>query len=154
SISTAMSLTSLFVGFESKSTMLSSLSLFIQYAVCATSWIYQMEIKVVNMRRSTSLTRRVEVLVGMGNTLVVLAFNWMIVRSLEHHFTEQDAGELQAVANAVVKTLQTPNLQADPEAMSQQLSAIAIGHHGISYGVLKRSGTPVYLSSGPDLAPV
>ncbi len=113
-----------------------------------------MEIKVANKRRPISLAWRVTVLVGIATTLVFLTFNWIIVRSLEHHFAEQDAGELQAVANAVVKTMQAQGMQGNKEVMTQQLAAIAVGHHGISYSVLKRSGTPVYVSSGPDLGPV
>ncbi|CAL60746.1 Sensor kinase CusS [Herminiimonas arsenicoxydans] len=105
-------------------------------------------------RRPISLAWRVTVLVGIATTLVFLTFNWIIVRSLEHHFAEQDAGELQAVANAVAKTLDAQRNVGDDAKLSQQLSAIAIGRHGISYSVLDRSGQPVYVSPGPALAPV
>lgn len=104
-------------------------------------------------RRPISLAWRVTALVGIATTVVFLTFNWIIVRSLEHHFAEQDASELQAVANAVVKTLREHN-DFDHAHMTQQLSAIAVGRHGISYSVFTQSGQVLYASLGPDLSPI
>lgn len=104
-------------------------------------------------RRPASLALRVTILVGITTTLVFMAFNWVIVRSLEMHFAEQDTTELQAVAGAVVKTLaEVPHQEGNDSAMVKQLSAIAIGRHGVTYSVYTKSGSPVYISHGADLS--
>ncbi|GGI16963.1 Cu(+)/Ag(+) sensor histidine kinase [Oxalicibacterium faecigallinarum] len=113
-----------------------------------------METNVTTKRRPISLAWRVTALVGITTTLVFLTFNWIIVRSLEHHFAEQDAGELQAVANAVSKTLEVHQDEATTDAMMQRLSAIVVGRHGMSYSVWNASGQLLYKSVGPDLSPV
>ena len=55
--------------------------------------------------RPASLALRVTALVGIATTLVFLVFNWVILRSLEHHFAQQDAHELEAVTTALAQPL-------------------------------------------------
>src|SRR5256885_333957 len=55
--------------------------------------------------RPASLALRVTALLGIATTLVFLAFNWVVVRSLEHHFAQQDAHELDAVVTALAEPL-------------------------------------------------
>lgn len=103
-------------------------------------------------RRPASLALRVTLLVGIATTLVFLSFNWVVLRALHMHFSEQDAGELDAVAKAVVNTLQTGS--RDNASLTQRLSAIAVGHHGVFYGVFDNAGRTVYASPGPDLSAI
>lgn len=103
-------------------------------------------------RRPASLALRVTLLVGIATTLVFLSFNWVVLRALHMHFSEQDAGELDAVAKAVVNTLQAEN--QDGASLVQRLSAIAVGHHGVFYGVFDNAGRMVYATPGPDLSAI
>lgn len=101
------------------------------------------------VRRSpASLALRVTLLVGVAMVMVFLVFNWIVVRSLEMHFSEQDAGELEAVANAVVDTLRRQT--HDPGTLQQRLAAIAVSHHGVFYGAFNADGSVIYTT--PRLA--
>ncbi len=48
-------------------------------------------------RRPTSLVVRLTVSIGMVITVVLLTFGWMIERSINDHFIQQDVDELNAV---------------------------------------------------------
>ncbi|HVI89381.1 MAG TPA: Cu(+)/Ag(+) sensor histidine kinase [Dongiaceae bacterium] len=102
-------------------------------------------------RRPASLALRVTALVGVATTLVFLAFSWLIVRALEHHFAEQDAGELRAVADAVIKPLREASNSADA-ALLHRLAVAVTGHHGVFYYVADATGHTVYARQGPNLA--
>ena len=103
-------------------------------------------------RRPASLALRVTALVGIAATLVFLAFNWVIVRSLEHHFAQQDAHELEAVAAALAEPLRQASGETDRELLRRQLANAVAGHHGMVYGVFDRDGHAVYATPGPDLS--
>ncbi|HEY8327055.1 MAG TPA: Cu(+)/Ag(+) sensor histidine kinase [Rhodanobacter sp.] len=105
-------------------------------------------------RRPASLALRVTALVGMATTLVFLAFSWIIVRSLEHHFAEQDAGELRAVADAVIKPLREAGRGVDGALLRRQLAGAVTGHHGVFYYVADTAGNTVYAGQGPNLSPI
>lgn len=100
-------------------------------------------------RRPASLALRVTALVGIAITAVFLFFNWVIVRSLEQHFSQMDAEELDVVANAVVRALREVHAGADPQALSRAVS----GHHGVHYYIADAAGKTLYAGAeGPDLS--
>lgn len=103
-------------------------------------------------RRPASLALRVTALVCIATTLVFLIFGWVTVRSLEHHFTQQDAQELQAVASAISVPLQQASGEIDLIVLRQQLASAVAGHHGISYAIYDSSGNAIYATPGPDLS--
>ncbi|GAA5233628.1 heavy metal sensor histidine kinase [Verticiella sediminum] len=111
-----------------------------------------MSTRALRIRRPASLALRVTALVGMATTLVFLAFSWLIVRSLEHHFAEQDAGELRAVADAVIKPLRDAGTIADDALLRRRLASAVAGHHGVFYYVADAAGTTVYAGEGPELS--
>ncbi|TSP14818.1 MULTISPECIES: Cu(+)/Ag(+) sensor histidine kinase [Cupriavidus] len=111
-----------------------------------------MPTRALRIRRPASLALRVTALVGIATTLVFLAFSWLIVRALEHHFAEQDAGELRAVADAVVKPLRDAGMNADDGSLRRRLAGAVAGHHGVFYYVANTEGTTVYASGGPKLS--
>lgn len=103
-------------------------------------------------RRPASLALRVTMMVGIATTAVFLAFSWIVARSMEQHFAEQDAGELRAVADAVIGKLAQGVVAGEEEQLRRELAAIAIGHHGIAYGVFDEQGRTVFKGPGPDLS--
>lgn len=103
-------------------------------------------------RGPASLALRIVVLVGLASTLVFLAFSWVVERSLERHFAEMDAGELEAVAEALAAPLRAAPAGVDAELLRQQLAAATSGHHRVSYRVADGGGTTVLANGGPDLA--
>lgn len=102
-------------------------------------------------RRPASLALRVTALVGIATTLVFLAFNWVIVRSLEHHFAQQDAHELDAVVTALAEPLRHIPKDFDRDQLRQHLANAVAGHHGMTYGVYDGAGNALYATPGPDL---
>ncbi|WP_028447300.1 Cu(+)/Ag(+) sensor histidine kinase [Chitinimonas koreensis] len=111
-----------------------------------------MPTRALRIRRPASLALRVTALVGIATTLVFLVFSWLIVRSLEHHFAEQDAGELRAVADAVIKPLRDAATIADDALLRRRLASAVTGHHGVFYSVADAAGATVYAGEGPELS--
>lgn len=101
--------------------------------------------------RPVSLTLRITAFVGTATTLVFLAFGWMIERSIENHFAEQDADELRVVATSVKQSLSGIPPASDSTLVSRLGKAVS-GHHGIYFYVADRNQKPLYATPGPDLA--
>ncbi|HHM4870124.1 TPA: heavy metal sensor histidine kinase [Pseudomonas aeruginosa] len=102
--------------------------------------------------RPASLALRVTALVGIATTLVFLVFNWVILRSLEHHFAQQDAHELEAVTAALAQPLHQLASDIAIDELKQHLANAVAGHHGMTYGVYDGSGNGIYATPGPDLS--
>ena len=102
--------------------------------------------------RPASLALRVTALVGIATTLVFLLFNWVILRSLEHHFAQQDAHELEAVTTALAQPLHQLASDIASDELKQHLANAVAGHHGMTYGVYDGSGNSIYATPGPDLS--
>ena len=102
--------------------------------------------------RPASLALRVTALVGIATTLVFLVFNWVILRSLEHHFAQQDAHELEAVTTALAQPLHQLASDIASDELKQHLANAVAGHHGMTYGVYDGAGNSIYATPGPDLS--
>lgn len=100
-------------------------------------------------RRPPSLALRVTALVGIATMLMILAFNWITLRSLDQHFAEMDADQLGAAANAVIRALREVHAGAGDETLERAVS----GQHGVYYSVLDTTGRIVYAEAdGPRLS--
>ena len=103
-------------------------------------------------RRPASLALRLTALVGIATTLVFLAFNRVVVRSLEQHFAQQDAHELQAVVTALTEPLRKVANDRDIAALRQELANAVAGQQGMTYGVYDQAGRTIYAKPGPNLS--
>lgn len=74
----------------------------------------------------------------------------IVVRSIEQHFTEQDAGELNEVFVAVNKQLAESGLQKTSPA--DTLEDAVSGHHGVYYHVESAMGDVLYTSKEVDFS--
>ena len=101
--------------------------------------------------RPVSLTLRITAFVGTATTLVFLAFGWMIERSIERHFAEQDVDELRVVASSVQQSLGGVATPSDSTQVSRLGKAVS-GHHGVFFYVADANGQQLYSTPGPDLA--
>jgi two-component system heavy metal sensor histidine kinase CusS len=99
--------------------------------------------------RPASLALRVTAFVGIATIVVFFFFGWIVVRSLEQHFAEIDAGELSIVAESVQNVLEQP---ASGSSLEARLAGAVVGHHGVYFQVLAVSGQPIYSSPGTDLS--
>ncbi|AOU97883.1 two-component sensor histidine kinase [Acidihalobacter yilgarnensis] len=102
-------------------------------------------------RRPISLALRVTARVGLATCLLFLGFGWVIERSIEHHFAEQDAGVLAGVAKAVVSALDT----RAPQIPLHEVLARAVSAEKRVYVVVTAAdGSHLYASPGPGFAPL
>jgi len=104
------------------------------------------------MRPPTSLTLRLTLLFSTVATVVLLAFGWIIERSIEEHFAMQDIKELKVIAQAVEQSLSTLQPKHDLKRVKQRFDDILVGHHGPLLYISDASGKLLYSSPGPDLS--
>lgn len=102
-------------------------------------------------RRPASLAVRLTVSIGAVITAVLLAFGWIVERSINDHFVQQDVDELNAVVQALKHTLATlpPNLA--PGELSERLANAVSGHHNAEYRISSDAGVQIYASPGSNL---
>lgn len=101
-------------------------------------------------RRPASLALRLTVSIGAVITAVLLSFGWMVERSINHHFVQQDIDELNAVVQALQQSLYAYGAEA-PAVLRSRLSAAVSGHPGVEFSVSDRSGAVIYATPDSDL---
>ena len=104
------------------------------------------------MRRPPSLTLRLTVLFGIVAIVVFSGFGWLIENSIKHHFAEEDAKELDTMAQAVQQAITSSTSGDAPSLLSQRFDDILVGHHGSSLYIVDPNGKVLYSSPGPDLS--
>ncbi len=104
------------------------------------------------MKRPTSLTLRLTLLFSAVATVVLLAFGWIIERSIDKHFEIEDIKEMNVIAQAVEKALTTLQPEHDITSIKQRFDDLLIGHHSPLLYITDENGKKIYTSSGPDLS--
>lgn len=100
------------------------------------------------MRRPSSLTLRLTVLFGIAAAIVFSGFGWLIERSIDRHFSMEDAAELDVIARTVSQTLTARSSVDNPEALAQRFSDISVGHHGAVLHIAGQDGRTLFASPG------
>lgn len=105
-------------------------------------------------RRPLSLALRVTLLFGIAAAIVFPVFGWIIDRSINNHFNDEDSAELRIIATAVHQALSTPRSEDPAATLQQRLNGILSRYHGASLFIAAQDGQPIFASSGtgPDLA--
>lgn len=101
---------------------------------------------------SASLALRVTAFVGIATTAAFLVFAWLVERSIDQHFVEQDFGEIQAVASTLQLALTSSDAAINPQNLHAQLAAAGIGHHGVFFTILDAGQQVFHDTAGPELA--
>ncbi|NOX50741.1 MAG: heavy metal sensor histidine kinase [Gammaproteobacteria bacterium] len=86
--------------------------------------------------------------------VVFLAFGWIIERSINEHFIDQDSKELEVVAQAVKKSLATLQVDDDLGAIKQRFDDMLVGHHNPLLYISDGSKKLLYSSTEADLSQV
>lgn len=102
-------------------------------------------------RRPASLAVRLTVSIGAVITVVLLTFGWIVERSINNHFIQQDVDELNAVVQALKHTLATLPPDIAPAELNQRLANAVSGHHNAQYRISSDSGAQIYATSGSNL---
>jgi two-component system heavy metal sensor histidine kinase CusS len=107
-------------------------------------------------RQPISLTLRVLLFVGAAIAAGLMLNITLIERSVRHHFAEQDASELQAIADSLLNVMPKPG-----EDLHRTLMPWLSGHHGVELQLEAASGELLYQASSAgfaaaaaDIAPV
>ncbi|WP_018608699.1 heavy metal sensor histidine kinase [Uliginosibacterium gangwonense] len=91
-----------------------------------------------------SLTLRLTLLFATGSTLVLLALGYVIERSVDRHFTEQDLevlnGKMELARHALARTRSPAELKELPQRLNDSL----VGHHGVSIAVVSGDGKTLF----------
>lgn len=102
----------------------------------------------MHLTNRLSLTFRLTLLFAAASTAVLLALGFLIGKSVERHFEEQDmemlTGKLELARHALSKV----RSQADLDALPQQLDDSLVGHHGLAIAVVAPDGLPLFVTSG------
>lgn len=99
-------------------------------------------------RRPASLAIRLTVSIGAVIVSVLLAFGWIVERSINDHFIQQDVDELNAVVQALKHTISTLPPGTEPDQLHQLLANAVSGHHNAQYRITSDTGGLVYATPG------
>lgn len=99
-----------------------------------------------------SLANRVLLFVAAAVLLCAMLLASLLQNSIEQHFSEQDAGELQAVAHSVLQALADDQQASAKEQV--YLHQVLTGHHQSYYLVLDDKARPAFSADGADLTPL
>lgn len=103
--------------------------------------------------RPPSLALRLILTIGIVATIVFLTFGWIVNRSIEHHFVQQDAGELAVLSQTIQRALMTTDSD-DKDKLQQRISDILAGHEGMYLHLAKQDGETVFSNAGIDFSAV
>src|SRR3546814_10343589 len=87
-------------------------------------------------RRPASLAVRLTVSIGAAITIVLLMFGWIVARSINNHFIQQDVDELNAVVQALEDVLATLPPGAQSTELSQRFAHAVSGHQNARFQIL------------------
>lgn len=90
-------------------------------------------------RRPISLTLRVLLFVSAAIGLSLLLNATLVLRSIEHHFAEQDVGELNTIAHSMQALL-----NRGETGLHDALLPLVSGHHGVDYQLQDATGQLLY----------
>ncbi|MAK92816.1 MAG: two-component sensor histidine kinase [Oleibacter sp.] len=107
---------------------------------------------MMSKRQPLSLTLRVLLFVSIAVGIGLLVIAGLIMRSIEHHFAQQDAGEIKAIVHVIHDVLEQRG--ADTAYISNELPALVAGHHGTRFEIRDASGLLLSSKDPADAAPL
>lgn len=84
-------------------------------------------------------------------TIVLLTFGWIVERSINTHFAQQDVDELNAVVQSVTQSLSEQQLGETNEVLNRRLASAVSGHHNAQFRLSDFDGNVIYASPNSDL---
>jgi two-component system heavy metal sensor histidine kinase CusS len=99
-----------------------------------------------------SLAARVTSLVGLTFLSCVVMLGVVVQNSINNHFLEQDAGELNVVATSVQRAVGSSARISPDDALQDRLEHAVAGHHGVYYAVYSDTGHAIFATPGPTMS--
>jgi two-component system heavy metal sensor histidine kinase CusS len=97
-----------------------------------------------------SIAFKSTVFVGLAVLFCLSVMNFIVIHSIQQHFAEQDADELNVVFLSVQSKLTEATL--NNESPSKILSEAVSGHHGVFYHIEQPTGEILYSSKDADFS--
>lgn len=104
------------------------------------------------IRRPASLALRLTLSIGLVIILVLFTFGWMVERSINKHFIQQDVDELNAVVQAVSQSLTESLADTLTKSLKRRLASAVSGHHNAKFQITNASGKVIYATPNSDLS--
>lgn len=97
-----------------------------------------------------SITFRLTLLFASASTVVLLLLGFLIGRSVEEHFEEQDMEVLSGKLELARHALEKVRSEKDLDSLPQQLDDSLIGHHALEVLVVGPDGRILFSTNGAD----
>jgi two-component system heavy metal sensor histidine kinase CusS len=106
----------------------------------------------INFRplRPMSITFRVVLFVAITAIFSLSVIGTLIYSSIDHHFIQQDIGELKVINQSIETTLSQQHNTNLP--LANALSKAVAGHHGVYFQVNSQAGELIYSNSPRDFS--
>jgi len=101
--------------------------------------------------RPASLALRLTLSIGAVITVVLLTLGWIVERSIDTHFVQQDVDELNAVVQAVEQSLLGAASDATTEDLKRRLAGAVSGHHNARFRLSDASEKVLYATTDEGL---
>ncbi|ROT46731.1 heavy metal sensor histidine kinase [Pusillimonas sp. NJUB218] len=98
-----------------------------------------------------SLALRLTISIGAGITALLLCFGWLVERSINAHFVEQDIHELNAAKTSIQATLRQFDDETAANALKAHFDSTLSGHHNAEFLVADSNGQVLYATPGANL---
>ena len=100
--------------------------------------------------RTRSITFRVVLFVAITAVFSLSVIGTLIYSSIDHHFIQQDIGELKVINHSIETTLSQQHNTKMP--LANALSKAVAGHHGVYFQVNSQAGELIYSNSPRDFS--
>ena len=97
-----------------------------------------------------SITFRVVLFVAITAIFSLSVIGTLIYSSIDHHFIQQDIGELKVINHSIETTLSQQHNTKMP--LANALSKAVAGHHGVYFQVNSQAGELIYSNSPRDFS--
>lgn len=97
-----------------------------------------------------SITFRLTLLFASASTVVLLLLGFLISRSIEKHFEEQDMEVLSGKLELARHALEKVHTKKDLDSLPQQLEDSLVGHHALEVLVVAPDGRTLFATTGAD----
>ncbi|MBC7202749.1 MAG: HAMP domain-containing protein, partial [Pusillimonas sp.] len=105
-------------------------------------------------KRPLSLALRLTLSIGAALSLLLLCFGWLVERSINTHFIQQDIDELNAINQSIQTTLAQTNPAETAQLLNQRFSNAISNHHSAEFLVLDANDNKVYATPYSRLEPL
>ncbi len=104
------------------------------------------------MRRPLSLTLRLTLFFSIAAAIVFPLFGWIIDRSMQHYFDEEDAVELERITNMAQELLTDLQPGGEDKDSGQWFEGFPAGHRDALLHIVSYDGRILYASPGVNLS--